>query len=159
MSAFVVDKAHINAMVDAGLRAQYKPMHWYTRDEAGQITMHSLVDSNASEVGQMLLDECIRSVGARYEGSEITDLPGRTDAEYIIPFEFKLFLDPPTPVQVLKLISCYEYQSCETDDWETTEAYHYCHALRANTIDRLAGYDAAPWEWETWPADNLVRLV
>jgi len=154
MSAFVVDKAHINAIILSGLAVHYKPMKWY---HAGQ--WHELNHDNASEVGQMLLDECIRSVGARYEDSDITDLPGRTDAEYIIPFVFKLAYNPPTPVEALKLISCLEYQSCETDDWEASEAYAFCQALRHNTIDRLPGYEEAPWEWLEWPKETLTRLI
>ncbi len=110
MSAFVVDKAHINAMIDAGLSVRYRPMHWYPEGKEGS---SSLTEINASEVGQMLLEECIKSVGYRYEDSEVTDLPGRSDAEYIIPFQYKRFANPPTPIEILKIISCYEYQSCE----------------------------------------------
>ena len=154
MSAFVVDKAHINAMIRTGLAVRYKPFHWYHKGES-----HSLRLENASEVGQMLLDECIRSVGTRYEESNITNLPGRTDAEYILPFEFKYSYEPPTPVEALKLIACYEYQSCETDDWKETEAYAFCEALISSTIGRLPGYDEAPWEWAEWPQETLRRII
>jgi len=156
MSAFVVDKAHINAMIDAGLSVKSRPMHWYPEGKEGS---SSLTQLNASEVGQMLLDECVKSVCYRYKDSEMTDLPGRTDAEYLLPFQYKRFANPPTPVEVLKLISCYEYQSCEHPEWKTSEAWHFCQALRQSTIGRLPGYDAAPWEWETWPEETLVRLI
>ncbi|GAI15189.1 unnamed protein product [marine sediment metagenome] len=63
MSAFVVDKAHINAMIDAGLSVRYRPMHWYPEGKEGS---SSLTEINASEVGQILLEECIKSVGYRY---------------------------------------------------------------------------------------------
>ena len=100
----------------------------------------------------MLLDECVRSVGERYNDSEVTDLPGRSDAEYLIPFKFKLGYNLPAVV-ILKQISCYEYQSCETDDWKDTEAYAFCQSLRHATIDRLPGYEEAPWGWEEWPKE------
>lgn len=148
MSAFVVDKAHINAMIDAGLRTRYQPMRWYTK---GKEMSSSLTEANASEVGQMLLEECIKSVAYRYEGSDIPDLPGRSDAEYIIPFQYKHFANPPTPVEILKIISCYEYQSCEHPGWKGSEAYAYCQVLRHSTIVLLPGYDEAPWGWEKWP--------
>ena len=139
MSAFVVDKAHINAMVNAGLSVRYKPLHWYTKDEES----HVLNDENADEVGQMLLDECVRSVSHRYDDSPRTDLPSRSDAEYIMPFSFKPFYQPLPPVQMLKLISCYEYQTCEHQEWKDNEAHAFCHALRSATINRLPGYEEA----------------
>jgi len=148
MSAFVVDKAHINAMIDAGLSVQYRPMRWYFEGEEGS---SSLTEVNASEMGQMLLEECIKSVGYRYRGSEVTDLPGRSDAEYMIPFQYKRFANPPTLVEILKIISCYEYQSCEHPGWKSSEAYAFCQVLRKCTIARLPGYDEAPWGWEKWP--------
>lgn len=154
MSAFVVDKAHINALVNAGLAVRYKPMHWYDKDGG-----HVLQPDNADEVGQMLLDECIRSVGYRYQNDSITTLPGRSDAEYILLFKFKLSYDLLPPVVILKLISCYEYQSCETDDWKDSEAYAFCQALRSATISRLPGYDEAPWEFTEWPQETLRHLT
>ena len=153
MSAFVVDKAHINAMVRSGLSVQYRPLHWYHEGQS-----HALNDDNTSEVGQMLLEECIKSVCHRYDDSEMTDLPGRTDAEYLIPFKFKLSYNPPTPVETLKLISCYEYQSCEHPAWGASEAKTFCDALRHATIGRLPGYDEAPWEWTEWPQEMLRRI-
>ena len=136
MSAFVVDKAHINAMIDAGLSVTYRPMHWYPEGKQGS---SSLTEINASEVGQMLLEECITSVEYRYEDSELTDLPGRSDAEYIVPFQYKRFANPPTPVEILKIISCYEYQSFEHPGWKTSEAHDFCRVLRLCTINRLPG--------------------
>ena len=50
-----------------------------------------------------------------------------------------------TPVEIIKLCDCYDYQSCETRDWETTEAFAICAALRAAAIDSLPGYEDAPW--------------
>lgn len=152
MSAWVVDKAHINLMVNAGL-STVDPLTWYHEGEH-----HKLEDSSIDEVGQMLLDECIKSVGYRYQDSEVTDLPGRVDASYVIPFKHKLAYDTP-PVVVFKQIHCYEYQSCEHPEWETSEAHAFCRALESRLIRRLPGYEAAPWGWEEWPTENLVRLI
>ena len=142
MSAWVVSKAHINAMVDAGLNVHYKPMHWYPKGKDGS---SSLTLETASEVGQMLLDECVKSVSYRYDDSEVTGLPGRSDAAYLIPFEYKRLFDPPTPVEVLKMIDCYGYQSCEHPEWEDSEAHCFCQALRKQMINKLPGYEEAPW--------------
>ncbi len=152
MSAFVVDKAHINALVNAGLGGR-DPLTWYHNEK-----YHKLHYNNADEVGQMLLNECIRSVGARYQDSEVTDLPGRVDAEYLIPFKHKLSYNPLPAVTVFSLINCYKYQSCETDDWEQTEAYAFCQQLEGRLIRNLPGYDDAPWEWTQWPEETLKRI-
>jgi len=154
MSAFVVDKAHINAMVRSGLSVRYKPLHWYHDGKS-----HALSDDNASGVGQTLLEECIKSVSYRYDDSEVTNLPGRSDASYMIPFEFKFSYNPPTLVERLKLIDCYEYQSCEHPGWKDSEALAFCQALRHATIDQLPGYDEAPWEWTEWPQGKLRRII
>ena len=58
---------------------------------------------------------------------------------------------PPTkhfntePVRVLKLIDCYEYQSCEHPEWASSEAHSFCNSLRGAMIHMLPGYDDAPW--------------
>ena len=155
MSAFVVDKAHINALVNVGLGlARRNPLTWYHNEEH-----HRLNDGNADQVGQMLLDENIKSVDHRYEDCEVTDLPGRVDGDYLIPFKHKLSYNPLPAVTVFSLINCYRYQSSETDDWEQTEAYAFCRQLEGRLIRNLPGYDAAPWEWTEWPEEKLTRLV
>ncbi|ETB37543.1 hypothetical protein O974_28215, partial [Mycobacterium avium 11-0986] len=40
---------------------------------------------------------------------------------------------------------CYEYQACEPNDWQTTEAYAFCRELHNMLIQVLPGYDPAPW--------------
>ncbi len=153
MSAWIVDKAHINLMINAGLSPR-DPLQWFHNGD-----WHKLEHGNTDQVGQMLLDECIRSVSTRYEDSPVTDLPGRADAAYLVPFKHKLAYGPPAAAIVFKQIHCYEYQSCETDDWEQTEAHAFCRDLEDHLIRRLPGYEDAPWGWETWPEENLIRLV
>lgn len=155
MSAWVVEKAHVNLMVDAALATRYKPFTWYTQD--GEC--HQLTDENRDEVGQMLMDECVKSVCYRYDDSEITDLPGRADAEYLIPFKYKMFATPPPPVVILKQVRCYMYQSCEHNEWETSSAKAFCDSLISSLIGRLPGYEEAPWGWEEWPPDGIISLT
>jgi len=95
----------------------------------------------------MLLDENVRSVSYRYSNTPITNLPGKTDAEYLLPFVFHPILRVPKPVEILKMLDCYEYQSCEHPGWEHSEAKVFCNALRHRAIRLLPGYDEAPWEW------------
>ncbi len=158
MSAFVVNKSHINAMLLSALHLKYggRGLSWYHNGEH-----HQLNELNASQTGQMLLDENINSVGCRYEDSEITDLPGRTNAEWLIPFEFRFTHHIPKALEAIKITECYMYQSCEHSEWEASEAKTFCEALISHKISELPGYDDALWEWEDsdYEESNLIRLA
>lgn len=158
MSAFIVDKSHINAMLQGAISVnmRYRSTHkWYHNGE-----WHELTHDNASDIGQMLLEENIKSVSARYPESPLTDLPGRIDCEYVIPFEWHVMGRIPKPIELIKITNCYAYQSCEHDDWKTSEAKAFCDALIDTTIGALPGYDDAPWEWhEDLPQSKVTRIV
>ena len=77
-----------------------------------------------ADQGQQLLDENIRSVRTRY--------PGET---------FK-----PTPIEVLKLIQCLEYQSNQNPDYYATQAFRTLHEIRRIAQSKLPGWDQASWD-------------
>lgn len=133
MSAFIVSDEHIGYLVNAGLRLDTGgKLRWYW----GNPTHSSEVRSdNVDAVGQMLVNANFESVNARYR----KDDP---------PHEYKHEWDrrQPDPVQVLKAISCFDYQSCESPSWEASEAKAFCHALQCLAISKLPGYDKAEWE-------------
>jgi hypothetical protein len=145
MSAFVVDKVHIDAMVWAALAATSygRPFSWYWNDARNEVTTE-----NADEVGQMLIDQCVKSVSHRYSGAKLTDLPGPCDAYWVVPYHYKPPVIKPELVESLKNIRHYEYQACEDEDWEATTAYAFCLSLTESLIMKLQGYEAAPWGWE-----------
>lgn len=158
MSAFVVEKSHINAMIQAGLAAgrQYNSnLHWHHKGEWKELT-----HNNADAIGQMLLDENIKGVSCRYSDSDITDLPGRNDADYLLPFSHSPLSKVPKPIEAIKITNCYSYQTCELDEWETSEARAFCKALVSETTSMLPGYEEAPWEWvEELPQTKPIRLT
>lgn len=145
MSAWIVSKAHIDAMVTAGLEAaEWRRLSWYAKNETGQRVSRTLDYTNTDEIGQMLLDANVASVGYRYPDDDLTDLPGPTNASYVLPYKFARREGEPT-VSMLKQVACYEYQSCERDDWDESEAKAFCIALRDKLIGELPGYEPAPW--------------
>jgi len=157
MSAYVVEKCHVNAMLLSALHCSYREsLSWHYNGGWKKLT-----DANAATVGQMLLDENIKSVSDRYEDSELTNLPGRTDADYILPFEFKYIHNIPNALQTISITRCYMYQACEHDEWETSEAKTFCDALISAKIHQLPGYDDAPWNWNDpeYETSNLIRLA
>jgi len=134
MSAFVCSNDHIDALLTFAINSSVS--YWNGTDRTA-ITRH-----NATEVGAILIDENLRSVGERYRG----DLGGEDNAaaEYV----FRTFGHVPDAVAVLKGCSCYDYQACETDDYNKSVAYTIVDAIRAAAIRRLPGYENAEgWEF------------
>lgn len=119
MSAFVVSKQHIDALVTTA--AAWR-MHRCATDQA---------------LGQLLWTENFASVNYRYTDQQ----PAET---YTGPSAYSA--KSLTPVQALKAIACYVYQSCEHPTWEQSEAYTFTEQFKSEAISRLPGYENADWE-------------
>ncbi len=138
MSAFLVSREHIQYLVNAARH--------YTRDGSGCISWLSKKTGKwqtfdgwdralASKVGQILWDANVKSMIVRY-GKGIS-------AE-----TYKHPRDPEARVenvQVLKAVLCMDYQSCESDDWESSEAHAILEAIKSAAITSLPGYNEAEW--------------
>jgi len=129
MSAFIVTDATITGLLQA-TSADYPGdgADYYWQDEARYFGGH------AQEIGQKLVDENYRSVNYRYQ-------------EAGQPHEYQhRNVRSLTPVEIIKLCGCYEYQACETPDWESTEAHAILEVIKSRAIRRLPGYDEASWD-------------
>jgi hypothetical protein len=145
MSAFVVNKEHIDYLVHAAKRAEMRTAPMPDGTER-------FVDTEGDDIGRMLWQENVTSVYYRYEpGGEAGEYfrsCGFEDdiANYSCPaFPQKRF----DPVVALKAIECYEYQSCEHNGWKTSAAKQFCDDLRNALIWELPGIEQAPWEITT----------
>jgi hypothetical protein len=152
MSAFVVNKAHIDALVTAAaeVRNHDSGMRWFAAE--GNFARHELTYSDTdrlSEVGMMLWAENVASVEARYPDTlETGDYPGPAsfERESAALYRFDR-TEVLAPVVILKALDCYEYQSCEHEGWYASEARQFALALRDKMIHALPGYDNGPgWE-------------
>lgn len=158
MSAFMVSIEHIRALVNAGLNLTYGPLSWQRAlptteqlershergmpwsPDAPEIAREIrtvLTPDTAEAVGVMLMAQNRRSMDFRYDETEIEDLYTHEPST------------PRTVVELLKAIDCYEYQACETPDWEVTEAYRFCEALRRELTYHLPGWGQAAWAIDT----------
>jgi hypothetical protein len=137
MSAFIVADCHIDGLITFAIDA--KVSYW------NGTTRISITTQNATEVGQILLDQNVRSVGYRYN-DRIDAAEKNASASYAFSRFFGL---PVAPLQkaitVLKSCPCFDYQACETDDYRTTLAHQIIDAIRGAAICALPGYDNAPW--------------
>ena len=124
MSAYIVGNNTINAIL--GFADEYD--------------MRAMGVANRNELGQILLDENYRSVNYRYD-------------EYATPETYTYSRYTVKTFEALQYLSCLEYQSCETPDWETTRAFRLCARLRANMVRRLLEELAVPRVWDAPSSD------
>jgi hypothetical protein len=163
MSAFIIDDAAIDVILDTlkaavSVRPFFSRLYWRDAEKQPRFFDRHDAESNdkLSELGRMLLAQNARSVAYRYsEGQNPCALtycykPTRKDVHL---FHLRDAYDSTRPgafitaSAALKNIACYEYQSCETDDWEETEAYRFCEALKDRIADTALRNDADPWGW------------
>lgn len=131
MSAFVVSQKHISIL------ANYACDHYAhlgpCADRASQDDYDYLYTT--------LARQNVRSVCHRYEDEKEADY-----AEFCKPRGFSPGSAKSLPaVHVLKLCDCLDYQSCETEDWRETPAYHVLSRIRDAATSNLPGYEEAPW--------------
>ena len=181
MSAFVVSKEHIDALVAAAVQPPhpgwdaggYVPLreleegekqpagHEYEAPQ-GYLYFH-ISFATADALGRLLWWECVRSVGYRYPSrdgdAELARLPGYgyTLADYEGYRFNERAIGRLSGVETLKALDCYEYQSCEHPGWRTSEAKKVCDWLRGKLVASLPGYDEAAWSIEP-QGDECVGL-
>lgn len=152
MSCYVCEDDHINYLVHAA--RQYKA----TIDINGE-PVDLWDDTACQQLAIQLLAENVRSFEHRYpddKGEAGVDLV--TGAPAPIVWTYNLFCRL-TPVQVLKSIRCYEYQSCEHPGWEASEAYANVQRIKNATICALPGFEAAIWGAPEMPSAGNVRRI
>lgn len=94
--------------------------------------------SQEEAIFSMLLTENLASVNHRY--SHIEDAEWGEQG-YIYDPKAK----PDSLAHAMKAAACYDYQSCEHDGWETSNARAYIRELVFFLAGYVDGWDAAPW--------------
>ena len=149
MSAWIVSKAHIDALVSAAMTSKGNPFRWYDADGNHSHELTCMDTEKATKVGQMLWSENLASINARYVDTIDNPLGCPGPANFEGPASIDAYRFTRTqqlePVKVIKAIHCYDYQSCEHDGWKASEAHQFCEALEARMVSSLPGYNEAPW--------------
>ena len=158
MSAYVVDRNHIRYLVEAAQHIAMKDhspgFSWYHNGQRQELN-----ELNASEVGQMLWNENIASVQYRYPNDSDETMPGPMGETFLYYHQmagpyFKLDV-----AQILMSTDCYEYQSCERREWESSEAHAFIQALRRRTWPHMVGYHDAVWGAPEMPSVEVRRII
>ena len=66
----------------------------------------------------------------------------------------RIYADQATIGQALGALACYEYQACESENWESSFAFALCKAIRKALCSRISGDN---WEYVR-PADQAERV-
>ena len=123
MSAFVCNKVTFDRIVTY-VFANRLDFNWLIRK-------HGTVQ----QMGQVLVNENYRSVNERYNDSDI-------------PFEYQYTYKPESLLQVLKSVNCLDYQSCETDNWNQTDAYEILDHVKDSILQNLIQQTGKQREYE-----------
>jgi len=154
MSAFMLDKAHIDALVATALHGPLEiflpSKRWYTLDFGLDYRRLIPEDDSANTLGELLLKENLSSILYRYPDTKNNpdNLPGPADSYWSKPYKFPPNTKRLTIIQALKALDCYEYQSCEHLEWEASAAHKFCINFRTALIAFLPGYEEAAWSIE-----------
>ncbi len=144
MSAYIVSKAHIDAIVTFAVRGTRRVG---TVKRLAEDTGHGEFVSTSvytpSQIGAALWAENHASVDYRY--SESTPVP-------TYAFRPKCHGHAGTkstrllmPLDIIKLCQSLKYQSCEHPGWEASFASDFLKRVIAAAISALPGYDNAFW--------------
>lgn len=150
MSAYVCSSDHIAVLAAYAVGGQPQRVSAYFLYYHGGVDMAGRTRcEQAYYFANVLYQENIRSVSARYPDDSIDNLPGpiHKPAEIVVEFRAWITAAGLKPVAILKMCDCLEYQSCETDDYRQTPAFALLDAIRGAAIRNLAGYEDAPWEF------------
>ncbi|MEH2525837.1 MULTISPECIES: hypothetical protein [unclassified Bradyrhizobium] len=132
MSAYLCSDLHINTLVSYAVR---HGVHYRVNGNAVRVVLN-----NAEAIANILIDENARGVGERYRERTKEHFGDIGEA-----LRFKQVNPLPDALVILKLCDCFDYQACESDDYEDTLAAEIVNQIRKEAIRRLPGYDAAPW--------------
>jgi hypothetical protein len=149
MSCFIVSREHIHVLVDAAFRFMrthgasdfsfYTPLR--NASESGTSKRFTYAFDEHDRLGAMLEAENLRSYTCRYGERTATEESVKLADPYVHrPPRKKL-----TTIELLKAVHCYEYQACESTDWEFTQARAFCHSLERSIVCAMPGYSEAPW--------------
>ncbi len=132
MSAFIVNSETIGAIASY---AQKEKCCQY-----GILYGKGIIE--AEKIAEVLANENIRSVCSRYGSADDMADPMfvsrcKDDAKKTYPHI--------TFGQLAKHVNCLEYQSCETDNYYSTDAYKILVCVRNSLAHDLAGYESAQW--------------
>ena len=143
MSAFFVGPEHVNAMLsylNERVNCGSVPTPF------GDWSFDAQNVEDLQTIGRNLLAENIASLKALYPNFPEMSNFDFDGYRFAFAPDFPALRSNPA-MDLLGIIACYEYQSCEHDGWQTSYAKKFCEWLRDRAIHDLPGWDKVPWHW------------
>lgn len=144
MSSYLVNPEHIGALAAFAVQhdAVSRPLHG------------SCGFDSARYVARLLAEENVRSVHCRYparkdEQHEAFYLSAEDWAEHY-------YFNPPnvSPLGIISMCRCLDYQSCDTSDWDDTPACKQLTIIQDAAITALPGYKEASKTYRDYSEGN-----
>jgi hypothetical protein len=157
MSAWIVDKTHIDMLVSAALQfgsPSDRFRFWKTNPDGSYAGWYTVVERQGPDgdhltpdaLGQLLADECVASVMYRYPDDSADELPGNEVDATEHYWQHYVYERPGVRLQagdVYQLVTCYEYQSCEHPSWQHSSAAAFCNTLLREALSKMSS--PLPW--------------
>jgi len=140
MSAYILNDINIDVLIKstANILKNTYGYKLYTRFQ----TFDLWEDSERNALGNILKAQNYASVNYRYkDNAEYMAECYQPTPEYIYRDDVPV-LDP---IAIIKICNCYDYQSCETPNYESTLPARIIDSIRSHMITNLPGYDSAKW--------------
>lgn len=130
MSALICTPYHISRLAVYATTSQNGcSVSVYHNGEVIQLT-------DAEDVANILYEQNMASVNWLYRGNDEPSFVFDERARGLLQHR---------PVEIIKAARCYEYQACETEDYEATLAHKIVRLIINRAIGQLPGYEAAEW--------------
>ena len=133
MSAFIVPDNHIHSI----LTYAKKHLGKINYNERNVRLFGSYANDEINELGQILVNANYRSVNTRYPKDNFFPT---TPHKY----NYRSVCDI-SAIEVIKACHCLDYQSCEFDGWEKSDAYKILQNIIQQATYKLENYESAPW--------------
>ena len=135
MSAFVVSNFHIVYMLSSYDYSHTRGIINIRCENNRDISFNLSSLEGFEEAANILLSQNYRSVDCRYDQSSFVPKVSW----------LRIPMYKTEPIQALCACDCYDYQACETPDYQDTLACRIISRIRQCNIRRLPGYDKAQW--------------
>ncbi|MGA7178142.1 MAG: hypothetical protein WBX11_00950 [Thiobacillaceae bacterium] len=136
MSAYIVNPEHVAALAAYAARP---PLH-------RNAVIFEWREGGAELVAEKLMQANIDSCNYRYPNSHYYTPEGEAQliqeaVEYAKRFKFNA--PRLTPLDIIRMCECLDYQSCEPENWRDTLASRQIEFIKSSAIRELPGYDKA----------------
>ena len=139
MSCYIIETRYIKRIVLSFRQYFLQTQHTSQICIPGEDNYSDITEIDTlKRIGQVLIDQNYRSYNTRYDELEQPNI-------FEITGQDLMYMSRLTPVETLKALASYDYQSCETPDWQQTDAYKLVGFIRYCAISALPGYNDAKW--------------